>query len=104
MGCEHFAAVLCYEDVIFNAHADVAILLGYILQVTDVDAGLDSENHSWLEPPRISVRLIFSYIMHIGSDPVAGAVHIKLPIRSLFHHTRLLSLYKSKPQQSINYD
>src|SRR5450755_4744103 len=82
------------DGVVLDADADVPVALGYALGRTYVEAWLERDDHAGFEPARrplddpaalpvglldgrLAGRLIVAHVVHVATEPVAGAVHVE---------------------------
>src|SRR5918993_4543801 len=68
------------ERVVLDPDADSGELRRHIGRGTYVAAGLDRENHAGLERAPPAVFLVIAGIVYVEAEPVAGAVHVELPV------------------------
>jgi hypothetical protein len=74
---QHLAAALGEQHVVFDADADAAKLLGSLRRRRDVEPRLDGEHHAGYQRPRRIVHAVAADVVHVASEPVAGAVHVE---------------------------
>src|SRR4051812_46208828 len=78
---EDVAALRRHQHVVLDAHADVPERLGHVLRRTDIQAGLDREDHAGLELPPLALLHVVTGVVHVEAEPVARAVHVELLVR-----------------------
>src|SRR6266705_1305607 len=83
---EVFVAARGHQDVVFDTHADVPEFLGHVLAGTDVATRLDRQQHAGLERARLAVDAVEPYVVHIEPEPVPGAMHVELLVRTGLQH------------------
>src|SRR5260221_957488 len=75
-----------YDDVVFDAHARVPELPGYVVGRPNVAARLHRQGHARLEAAPLPARFVFSGVMDVQAEPMSGAMHVEaLVILGLDH-------------------
>src|SRR2546421_10172090 len=76
LGSKHFAAALGDEDIVFDAHADIAQPFRNVVRGADVQSRLDGERHAGGERAPAARTFVFARVVHVEAEPVPGAVHV----------------------------
>ena len=67
-----------HQHIVFNANANVPPLFRHTFTARrNVDTGFHRHDHTGFKHPPSVTDLVFTNIMHIHTEPVTGAVHIK---------------------------
>src|SRR4051812_31858290 len=77
LGRDDLAAAPGHHDVVFDAYADVAQLLGHVVGAADVEARLNGQRHARRERAPCPRALVVAGVMHVQAEPMARAVHVK---------------------------
>src|SRR5690606_37017001 len=92
-----------HEDIVFDSNTDATVLgWRFLVVVLDVETRFDREHHAWLELPRLAVRLVKADVVHVHSEPVAGAVRVEalhLPRRDDLIH---ISLHEPERERAFD--
>ena len=98
---KHFGSVVGHEHIVLDANADVPELLGYARRGANIDARLDGERHAGLEHSPFPAHLVVADVVHIETQPVAGAMVEKRQVGLLLDQLRDRALEQSELDQPL---
>ena len=98
-GREHLGAGGGDQDVVLDAHADPAVLLGHGEVVgLEVEAGLDGEDVTLLQLAVVALVARVGAVVHVQAEHVADSVQRVAPVQLAITPQRLLGVGLEDPE------
>src|SRR5688572_8600068 len=102
---QHFMTLFGDGDVILDADTDVPPALGHAFASRGyINPGLDGQRHAGLEHSPLLTHFVVANVMHIHSQPMAGAMHEEGAIRAITNEIRDFPLQQTKLHQALSDD
>src|SRR2546427_7503328 len=98
---QDFDAGIGDQHVVLDAHADVPVVLRYVVCGPDVGARLDRQYHAGRKLLRISPDLVEAGVVHVHAEPVTRAMHVELFVRAALERLLNRSLAQAQIDESL---